>query len=449
MTAPAPCVGILLAAGKSERMGRPKALLELRGETFIARAARILRRAGINRILVVASEPVAGEIRGLPPDCEILINPKPEEGMISSIRLAAARISEGSSAVISLVDTPEIEPWMIARLRAAAPREEKAVILIPRFEDGDGHPVLLPPRGLSRLADPLPKGLKTLIEIAGPRAVRIPFGGLRPLDCDLPETYEDLVERHEKKSLAPPPPMSALSLFLSTALLFLAAAAAGLFDGAPILRRAEEWLYFLFAAAAVAGALRGLLEDRTRAEDLVPITALFLALGAQRREFYPGATAYLVEALTGAFLLFLFQSGVFVGRILRAPPGRSGETASLRATAEVRGNLLGTIAGGGAFMFVASAGSVSPSAGGPACFAILAAAAAAGFILVRREDPPLPYLWAGVFPPLFSPILSLRDLGNPDFVGAPVVLFGGPFLWAGLTGLSLFLGSLLGGARRS
>ena len=57
---------VILAAGRGARMGGPKALLTLDGETFLARAARLLRRPGIDRVTAVLGHD-ADRVRARPP----------------------------------------------------------------------------------------------------------------------------------------------------------------------------------------------------------------------------------------------------------------------------------------------------------------------------------------------------------------------------------------------
>jgi hypothetical protein len=240
--------------------------------------------------------------------------------MISSIRRAAARLPKGASAIVSLVDVPEIEPWWIERLLRAARDDDE--ILIPRFDDGDGHPVFLTPRGLARLGEDLPLGLKSLIERAGPRARRIEFGGLRPLDCDTPEAYTDLRIRHARAFLDAPAPRPYASVLSSLAVLLGVAGATGFLAGRPILADGEANLFHLFWGAALAGFLRGLLDDRGLSRDLLPLSLAFLLLGAVRLHPYPGISAYLLETLYAGLLLACYEATLLLGRSLRNPPGR-------------------------------------------------------------------------------------------------------------------------------
>ena len=103
---------IVLAAGSSRRLGRPKQLLTLGGETLVARAARIAREA-VGEVLVVI--PSWSEGAGWPDDVRTLVNHQPEEGVASSIRLGVSACDD--DILLVLCDQPRITA---AHLRALA-----------------------------------------------------------------------------------------------------------------------------------------------------------------------------------------------------------------------------------------------------------------------------------------------------------------------------------------
>lgn len=78
--------GIMLAAGFSRRLGRPKQTVEIGGETLIRRATRIASEAGLEPIVVVVNRHAefADDIRQ--PGRVVVMNSEAEEGIASSIR---------------------------------------------------------------------------------------------------------------------------------------------------------------------------------------------------------------------------------------------------------------------------------------------------------------------------------------------------------------------------
>lgn len=105
---------IILAAGAGRRMGGPKALLSLAGETLLRRASRVALDTGCKPVLAVVGdwEPGLGglEVRAVP-------NPDAAEGMASSIRAGLAALPPGTAAVLLLtVDQPAVDAALLRRL---------------------------------------------------------------------------------------------------------------------------------------------------------------------------------------------------------------------------------------------------------------------------------------------------------------------------------------------
>src|SRR5512146_2769157 len=76
--------GIVLAAGRSSRMGRPKAGLELDGRTFLERCVSLLQEGGCRAVVVVVA---AGAAPDLPGDVVQAVNPDAGSQQIDSIRI--------------------------------------------------------------------------------------------------------------------------------------------------------------------------------------------------------------------------------------------------------------------------------------------------------------------------------------------------------------------------
>ncbi len=148
---------IILAAGASMRMGRPKALLDLAGRTCLERALDTCRAAGAGRPIVVvapASEVLAAiESARLPVD--VAINPRPELGQTSSLLAGLGRLSSrvGASATVGPaitgfliypVDFPLVRPEDVRALIAGfATRSAGASWFFLSFGGRRGHPVLV------------------------------------------------------------------------------------------------------------------------------------------------------------------------------------------------------------------------------------------------------------------------------------------------------------------
>src|SRR5713101_5247929 len=100
----APVAGLVLAAGLSTRMGRNKQLLQLRGETMVARAARTAHEGGLSPVVVVLGHQ-ADLVRAAVAHLPVLTveNPSPERGMASSVREGIAALAEHAPAALAAV----------------------------------------------------------------------------------------------------------------------------------------------------------------------------------------------------------------------------------------------------------------------------------------------------------------------------------------------------------
>jgi len=114
--------GIVLAAGRSARMGSPKALLDFRGLPFAVRILEALEALEVKTRVVVLG-PDAPRI--LPAiaghDCIIVENPEPETGPIASLRgaLRALQPLQPGAALVWPVDLPHVRVTTVERVLEA------------------------------------------------------------------------------------------------------------------------------------------------------------------------------------------------------------------------------------------------------------------------------------------------------------------------------------------
>ena len=186
---------IVLAAGKSERMGRPKALLPFRGRTFLGNILDAISHTSIEDTFVVLGHHRA-EIEQSLSLPSVVFNPNYEQGMITSFQAGIRALSwDASGAFLFLVDHPVVEPaTMEAMIMNLAPNR----IVLPTFEGRRGHPVLFSSEVLEEiLALPSTEGANIVVRKNPARIVEVPVSTPGILvDIDTPEQFEKLREEY-------------------------------------------------------------------------------------------------------------------------------------------------------------------------------------------------------------------------------------------------------------
>lgn len=177
-----PIAGIILAAGASRRLGEPKQLVRLSGETLLQRAVRVAAEAGCDPILVIlgaASEAILAHA-ALPP-AQVVLNPAWEEGMASSLRAGLDALPPGTEAALVMTcDQPAVTPEHLRRLAAEAPGEPVASAYAGRR----GVPAYFPSATFAELLTLSgDQGARRLLAAA--RALDLPGG---EVDVDTPES---------------------------------------------------------------------------------------------------------------------------------------------------------------------------------------------------------------------------------------------------------------------
>ena len=191
--------GIVLAAGRSSRMGSPKALLDFLGLPFAVRILEALEALEVKTRVVVLG-PDAPRIRPVlaDHDCMIIENPEPETGPIESLRAALRALQplQPSAALVWPVDLPHVRVTTLERVLEAH-RLSKNAAVIPTFGERRGHPViwgrdlfgeLLESPGATR------EGARAVLHKHEAEIVAVPVDDPAVIDqVNTPEDYERLV----------------------------------------------------------------------------------------------------------------------------------------------------------------------------------------------------------------------------------------------------------------
>jgi molybdenum cofactor cytidylyltransferase len=100
---------VILAAGASIRLGEPKQLIEIAGETLLGRAVRIAHEAGCSPVVVVlGAEAWRFRTRCSLRDAHLVINPEWPEGMASSVRVGVAAAASADGVILMTCDQPAV-----------------------------------------------------------------------------------------------------------------------------------------------------------------------------------------------------------------------------------------------------------------------------------------------------------------------------------------------------
>jgi molybdenum cofactor cytidylyltransferase len=193
---------VVLAAGESSRMGRPKALLPIDGVRFIEKIVSSFQSTKVGKILVVLghnAEEIRQKIADLP--VLIVVNNEYKKGQLSSLVAAIRDIqSRQSSAeldgiLVHLVDHPYVNPILVDVMIDRF-YESKKLIVVPRYHGRRGHPVIFSRSLFSELQDtPLDQGAKAVVHAHQKDTLEIDTEdeGVT-IDIDTPEEYRQFVK---------------------------------------------------------------------------------------------------------------------------------------------------------------------------------------------------------------------------------------------------------------
>lgn len=184
---------ILLAAGKSRRMGCCKQLLPLEGRPAIVRGVENLLAAEPSEVIVVVNpegDDVAAAISHLP--VTVAVNETPDSGMAESVQVGLAGVAATASGVlVALADTPLVRSETCRLLKEQHLLHPDA-ILIPVYQGRKGHPTLFPRSILTTIA--WHTTLREVIQAHGDQVRLLEVDDPWVVtDMDTPEDYRRLV----------------------------------------------------------------------------------------------------------------------------------------------------------------------------------------------------------------------------------------------------------------
>jgi molybdenum cofactor cytidylyltransferase len=187
---------ILLAAGGSARLGRPKQLLEYEGKTLLRRAVETALASKCRPVVVVLgaeAEVCAKVLQGLP--VGIVVNEGWQEGLASSIRVGLAALEKESpgveAVILSVADQPQLTPALLDSL-IEQQRATGKKIVAAQYAGVPGPPALfcasLFPQLQTLQGD---EGARRVLLTNPDEVVLVPFPD-GALDVDTPEDFAKL-----------------------------------------------------------------------------------------------------------------------------------------------------------------------------------------------------------------------------------------------------------------
>lgn len=189
---------IILAAGRSTRMGQSKPLLRYggpAGRTFVAQLVEVLKTSGLE--ILVVGRPEDDQLQAETGRCgaTFISNPDADRGQLSSLQVALTALETAQGAgpdavMVMPADAPLISSAAVARLLLAADQSD-AQILRATYQGRHGHPVVFRRATFAELhaADP-EVGARAVVRADPARVldVDVEEAGVT-IDFDTPDQY--------------------------------------------------------------------------------------------------------------------------------------------------------------------------------------------------------------------------------------------------------------------
>jgi molybdenum cofactor cytidylyltransferase len=194
---------IVLAAGRSRRMGAHKLLLPLGDRPLLAHVVAAACASTADPVIVVLGHEAARVAAALPPGRQrVIVNPDYREGMSTSLRVGLAAVPpQASGALILLGDQPLITPALVERMLGVA-QESPDSIIAASYDGRRGNPVYFPRAYFGELEGVTgDEGGRSVIERHRDtlRLVEI-ANAAAALDTDSPDDYRHVLAAWDRQS---------------------------------------------------------------------------------------------------------------------------------------------------------------------------------------------------------------------------------------------------------
>lgn len=184
---------VVLAAGESSRMGRPKPLLPLDGETFLGHLLAEIRASRVSHTVLVLGHHPEAILDAMPEVAPLAaVNPNYQLGQLSSLHVGLDSVADGTDAILMcLADHPFISRAVMDALIDAFEHTHRPII-VPTCDGRRGHPTLFGRDLFDELrAAPLDQGARVVVRAHAHEMLELPTDEVGILaDVDTPEQYE-------------------------------------------------------------------------------------------------------------------------------------------------------------------------------------------------------------------------------------------------------------------
>lgn len=138
---------VVLAAGRSSRMGEPKGLVAFRGRPWLLAQLDAIASVGGRAVIVLGAdrERYLQALPGLAQRARLAFNDDPDRGPFSSLQCGLAAATPDAAVFVLPVDVPAASGRVWSALREALAGTQTAAAAVPEMAGRGGHPVLLAP----------------------------------------------------------------------------------------------------------------------------------------------------------------------------------------------------------------------------------------------------------------------------------------------------------------
>jgi len=196
----------ILAAGASQRMGSPKALLELKGRSFLQTILDSTAELGLETYVSLGNDFDKVLSHHNLRDATVVMNRELDAGPIGSIRASIRAIEAIENHLVEgllvwPIDFPHVSVDTVRALIDRFEMNDGPAIVVPEYEGRKGHPVIFGRSVFAELMEaPDSVGARQVVRRDASRVARIQVVDATVIDClNTPEAYRELLRRTDQQ----------------------------------------------------------------------------------------------------------------------------------------------------------------------------------------------------------------------------------------------------------